>query len=135
MRSKLLISLAVAFTLSGCANTAPSINEGRTYRVHWLGSQPTLDESYLTLTFDSDDRAYGTGGCNHWFAGYGVEGEILRFSRIGSTHRNCSSEIMAQEQRLFELLGQVRRWDYSSTGDLRLWPEEGKPIRLRPDYE
>lgn len=122
--------LASALLISGCASTAPGIATGRTYQVTWIDAKPLVERSHLTLTFEADGRAYGTGGCNHWFAGYGIEGEILRFSKIGSTRRACSAALMAQEARFFKALDHVHRWDVSVLDELRLWPAEGKPMRL-----
>ncbi|MOA33206.1 META domain protein [compost metagenome] len=62
-----------------------------------------------------------------------MEGEILRFSQVGSTRKLCSPSLMEQEARFFRALQQVRRWDVSPLEQLRLWPEQGKPIRLWPD--
>lgn len=133
MSRSILAGACAALALSGCASAPPVLEQERTYRVEWIGALPRIERSYVTITFGADDRAYGTGGCNHWFAGYGIEGEILRFSRVGSTRRLCSPELMEQEQRFFDSLRQVRRWDLSPLGELRLWPEEGKPLRLQPD--
>ncbi len=129
MRHRLMLALA-ALSLAGCASTPPAIETGRTYRVLWIDATPLVEPSHLTITFDHDGRAYGTGGCNHWFAGYGVEGEILRFSQIGSTRRACSPALMAQEARFFAALDHVHRWDVSPLDELRLWPAEGRPMRL-----
>lgn len=131
-RSLLLCALA-GLTLAGCATPPPTVAVGSSYRVTWIGEQPVRDGGYIAITFDEDDRAFGTGGCNHWFAGYGIEGPIMRFSKVGSTHRVCSDEAMAQEQAFFDALRQVRRWDRSQLDELRLWPDTGKPIRLQPE--
>ena len=40
---------------------------------------------------------------------------------------------MEQEQRFLETLGSVQRWDFSAQDELRLWPEQGKPLRLQPE--
>lgn len=124
---------ALALALAGCASPPLVLEQERTYRVEWIGERPLLDGSHLTITFGADDRAYGTGGCNHWFAGYGVEGEILRFSQIGSTRKACSPALMEQEARFFQALQRVRRWGVSPLDQLQLWPDEGKPIRLLPE--
>ena len=122
---------ALVLALAGCASAPLGLEQERTYRVEWIDEKPLLDGSHLTITFGADDRAYGTGGCNHWFAGYGLEGPVLRFSKVGSTRRLCSAELMEQESRFFEALQQVRRWDVSPLEQLRLWPEQGKPMRLQ----
>lgn len=124
---------ALVLALAGCASALPALEQERTYRVEWIDERPLLEGSHLTVTFGADDRAYGTGGCNHWFAGYGVEGQILRFSTVGSTRKACSPALMEQEARFFQTLQQVRRWDVSPLDQLRLWPESGKPMRLQPE--
>lgn len=131
LRTTTLVAATVA--LAGCASTPPTLERERAYRIEWIDERPLLEGSHLTITFGSDDRAYGTGGCNHWFAGYGVEGEVLRFSRIGSTRKACSPELMEQEARFFQALEKVRCWDISPIEQLRLWPEQGKPLRLNPE--
>lgn len=132
MPSRTLLA-ATAVMLAGCASTPPSLELERTYRVEWIDERPLLDGSHLTITFGADDRAYGTGGCNHWFAGFGIEGQVLRFSQVGSTRRACSPALLEQEARFFQALERVRRWDLSPLDQPRLWPDEGKPIRLLPD--
>ena len=37
---------------------------------------------------------------------------------------------MEQEQRFFEALQTVQRWDISPIEQVRFWPAEGKPLRL-----
>ncbi|MOA56247.1 META domain protein [compost metagenome] len=62
-----------------------------------------------------------------------MEGQILRFSTVGSTRKACAPELMEQEARFFQALEHVRRWDLSPLDQLRLWPEQGKPLRLLPE--
>ncbi|MNT53363.1 META domain protein [compost metagenome] len=62
-----------------------------------------------------------------------MEGEILRFSKVGSTRRACPPALMEQEARFFQALEHIRRWDVSPLDQLQLWPDEGKPIRLWPE--
>ena len=63
------------------------------------------------------------------------DGDALRFEQPGATRKLCAPTLMEQEQRFLEALGQVQRWDVSGIGQLRLWPAEGKPIRLWPEEE
>ena len=132
MKPALVIGLTAA-VLAGCASSGVTLEKDRAYRVEWLGARPLIDRSHLSLTLGADGRAYGNGGCNHWFAGYQLDGESLRFAQVGSTRKMCSPALMEQEQRFFELLGQIHHWDVSETGQLRLWPERGKPMRLWPE--
>ena len=128
-----LVSALFAATLSGCASDPVQLENDKTYRVEWIGERPLIDRSHLTITLGEDGRAYGSAGCNHWFASYRRDGDALRFEQPGATRKLCAPALMEQEQRFLEALGQVQRWDVSGIGQLRLWPAEGKPIRLWPE--
>ncbi|AMR67880.1 META domain-containing protein [Aquipseudomonas alcaligenes] len=128
-----LVPALFAATLSGCASDPVQLENDKTYRVEWIGERPLVDRSHLTITLGEDGRAYGSAGCNHWFASYRRDGDALRFEQPGATRKLCAPALMEQEQRFLEALGQVQRWDVSGIGQLRLWPAEGKPIRLWPE--
>lgn len=128
-----LVPALFAATLSGCASDPVQLENDKTYRVEWIGERPLIDRSHLTITLGEDGRAYGSAGCNHWFASYRRDGDALRFEQPGATRKLCVPALMEQEQRFLEALGQVQRWDVSGIGQLRLWPAEGKPIRLWPE--
>ncbi len=128
-----LVPALFAATLSGCASDPVQLENDKTYRVEWIGERPLIDRSHLTITLGEDGRAYGSAGCNHWFASYRRDGDALRFEQPGATCKLCAPALMEQEQRFLEALGQVQRWEVSGIGQLRLWPAEGKPIRLWPE--
>ncbi len=132
MKRALTISLLAA-GLVGCATSAPQLETEHTYQVEWIGERPLIDRSHLTITFSDDGRAYGNAGCNHWFAGYQLDGDKLSFSAAGSTRKMCAEALMEQEVRFLDSLGQVQRWDFNDIGQLQLWPTAGKPIRLWPE--
>ena len=58
----------------------------------------------LRMTLASDGRAYGNGGCNHWFAPYTLDGEHLSFGKVGKTRKLCAPALMEQEQRFLQAL-------------------------------
>lgn len=131
---KQLITLTLlGATLLGCASDQAQLQTSRTYVVEWIGERPLIDRSHLTLTLDVDGRAYGSGGCNHWFGSYQLDGENLSFGPLGSTRKMCAEALMEQEQHYFEALSEVQRWDTSATQQLQLWPATGKPLRLWPE--
>ncbi|MFT0633402.1 META domain-containing protein [Pseudomonas sihuiensis] len=119
-------------TLVGCASDAPQLETERSYQVEWIGEHPLIDRSHLTVTFAADGRAHGHAGCNHWFAGYTLKDEAVRFETPGSTRKMCAPSLMEQEQRFLAALAEVQRWDFNDIGQLQLWPATGKPIRLWP---
>jgi heat shock protein HslJ len=119
-------------TLAGCSSDGLRLEQRRTYQVDFIAERPVLAGSHLTLTLDRDGRAYGNGGCNHWFAQYHLQDDQLGFGEVGSTRRACRPELMEQEQRFFQALQAVQRWDALGDDDLRLWPASGAPLRLEP---
>ncbi|VXB81226.1 META domain-containing protein [Pseudomonas sp. 8AS] len=132
MKPTLALGLLAA-CLAGCAADPIRLESDKTYQVEWIGERPLIDRSHLTLTLGEDGRAYGNAGCNHWFASFTLEGDKLTFGPAGSTRKMCAPALMEQEQRFLATLGSVQRWDVSGIGQLRLWPAEGKPIRLWPE--
>ncbi|WP_417703137.1 META domain-containing protein [Pseudomonas sp.] len=122
----------LAATLVGCASDAPQLETERSYQVEWIGERPLIDRSHLTITFAADGRAHGHAGCNHWFAGYTLKDDAVRFEPPGSTRKMCAPSLMEQEQRFLAALTEVQRWDFNDIGQLQLWPASGKPIRLWP---
>ncbi|MBA1194768.1 META domain-containing protein [Pseudomonas entomophila] len=129
----LLAPSLVVLGLTGCATEAPPLQKERSYALEWIGERPLMDNSHLTLTLGSDNRAYGNAGCNHWFAPYTLDGDRLTFGPPGSTRKLCAPAIMEQEQRFLDALPKVQRWDTSAEGQLRLWTGVGQPLRLWPD--
>ncbi|WP_339904624.1 META domain-containing protein [Pseudomonas guineae] len=123
----------LAASLAGCATSSLQLQTEQTYQVEWIGERPLIDSSHLTITLGDDGRAYGNAGCNHWFAGYTLTGAQISFSAAGSTRKMCAPALMEQETRFLENLSTVQRWDFSATEQLRLWPAEGKPLRLWPE--
>lgn len=117
-------------TLVGCASDAPQLETERSYQVEWIGESPLIDRSHLTVTFAADGRAHGHAGCNHWFAGYTLKDDAVRFETPGSTRKMCAPSLMEQEQRFLAALKEVQHWDFNDIGQLQLWPATGKPIRL-----
>lgn len=132
MKNLVLSALALA-ALAGCAAEPVKLQRERSYVLEWIGERPLMDYSHLTLTLAEDGRAYGNGGCNHWFAQYQLQGDKLSFGSIGSTRKLCAPALMEQEKRFFEVLATVQRWDISPIEQIRFWPAEGKPLRFWPE--
>jgi heat shock protein HslJ len=131
--TRALATSLLSVSLFGCASAPLQLETERTYQVEWIGEHPLIDRSHLTITFGEDGRAYGNAGCNHWFASYNLTGQQLSFVAAGSTRKMCAPALMEQEARFLDSLGKVQRWDVSPIEQLRLWPEEGKPLRLWPE--
>ncbi|MFC3606208.1 META domain-containing protein [Stutzerimonas tarimensis] len=126
-----LLPIFLGALISGCAVDQLSLKEEVTYIAEWIGDEPVIGRRPVSVTF-SDGRAYGNTGCNHWFAGYQLEGQQLRFEQAGTTRQQCAEPISDQERRFLDILEAVERWDVSDIDQLRLWPGEGSPLRFWP---
>ncbi len=81
-----------------------------------LNGQPALEETQITIKFDSDDessgKVSGSGGCNLYFAGYSTrEPGQIQIGPIGSTFRGCQDPIIEQEAKYFRALGSVQNYE------------------------
>jgi len=130
MKQLALLGLIGGALLVGCAAQPLPIKQDQSYVLEWIGERPLIDSSHLTMTLGADGRAYGTGGCNHWFASYTLDEKSINFGPVGSTRKLCPPALMEQEQRFLQALNKVQRWDISPIDQLRLWPAEGKPLRF-----
>ena len=117
--------------LAGCVS-GPKLATDQDYVLEWIGERPLIDSSYLSITLGSDNRAFGSTGCNHWFAPYTLKGKHLTIGTPASTRKACAPALMEQEQRYLAALPRVKRWDVSKTGQIRLWPDQGAPLRFWP---
>ena len=98
----LLLLAALGAALTGCASDAAKLKQDHSYVVEWIGERPLMDYAHLTVTLGNDGRAYGNGGCNHWFAPYTLDGDTLTFGKVGSTRKLCAEALMEQERRFFQ---------------------------------
>ncbi len=129
LMKRLALSALIGMSLMGCAAEPVQLQHNRSYILEWIGERPLMDYSHLTITLGDDGRAYGNGGCNHWFAPYTLEGHRLSFGKIGSTRKLCAPAVMEQETRFLQALEKVERWDISPIEQMRFWPAQGKPLR------
>jgi heat shock protein HslJ len=82
-----------------------------------------VTEAKATIAFAEEGNVQGYGGCNRFFGGYRLEGDLITFSAIASTRRYCE-ETMAVEDALFMALGKVTKLKVSGEV-LTLLSEDG----------
>lgn len=89
---------------------------------------PVIEGSTITLEFDSEGRAGGTGGCNSYGAHYEVQDKALSFGEISRTMMACTQEdIGKQEQNYFLALETASNFVLDE-GRLRIWYESGQGV-------
>ncbi len=102
MTHRLIIQLAAALALTGCAASGPGPApapaaspgpDGATWMLETLGGAPATAPSTFNV---AGDRATGAGPCNSWFGGWRRDGAQVEIGPIVSTRRACPA--LAEEQ-------------------------------------
>ncbi len=93
---------------------------------------PVIGGSDVTLTFESESRATGHGGCNGFGATYSANEGMLYFGEIISTMMACADDaVTQQEQDYFAALRSA--WRYERTQDrLTIQYGEGQELVFAP---
>lgn len=106
--------------LSGCAGAPLDLLNAHAWDVATIGGAPVLADSQVSLQFLADGRMAGSSGCNRYHGGYELSGEGLRFGQTAATLMACPEALMEQEQRFFEALARIERFDIAPDGQLQL---------------
>jgi heat shock protein HslJ len=98
------------------------------------GLIPALPDAPTTLSFATDEggagRLSGSGGCNRYTATYTITGDRLTVGPVAATRMMCAADTMRQEQRFFEALQAVERFE--PQGDELVIAYAGGTLRLTP---
>jgi heat shock protein HslJ/uncharacterized lipoprotein YbaY len=114
--------------LTGCGGEPASLLQGGTWVVEDVGGNGIIDDAMVTMTFGTDGRVSGRGGCNQFNGGYTLTGEGLSFGPAASTMMACPEAVMNLEQSFFQTLTAVIRFDIADTGALMLYGADGNPV-------
>ena len=104
----------------GCAGEARSLLTGDAWQIEDVMGGGVVDGAEVTIGFDAEGRAFGRAACNRFSGGYELTGEGISFGPMAGTKMACAPALMDLEIKVFEALGQVRRFDFDETGALLL---------------
>jgi heat shock protein HslJ len=97
-----------------------------TYTLEQLDTTNIGDD--LTLEFDpKTNRISGFAGCNRFFGTYSTNENTISLSELGATRMMCQEEVNKIEQKLFQTLAQINRFELSN-GKLSLKKDEATLI-------
>jgi heat shock protein HslJ len=74
------------------SESAGSSLVGTTWRAVSVDGQPPIEGSEATAEF-SEDRLYGTTGCNRYFGGYTLAGDTLTLTPVAMTMMACDGPV------------------------------------------
>lgn len=117
-------------TLDGCGGEPSSLLTGPAWVVEDIAGGGVIDASRVTLDFRPDGSLAGRASCNRYTARFELTGENLTVSPAASTRMACAPALMEQEQRFFEALERVFRFDLDDTGALVLIGVDGRTALL-----
>lgn len=94
-----------------------------------IGAEKTIiPNTEITLSFSSDNRIYGSAGCNRYFSAYEAgRNNTLSIRNIGATKMWCGGPVMDQEERYFEALGKTSTFTIEEYR-LRLFSDNGERV-------
>jgi heat shock protein HslJ len=83
---------------------------GLSWRLVSIDGEGIPDSVTVTLIFETNGRAGGTGGCNNYGAVYSVDGSSITFAEIVSTLMACVDEVNQIESAYFAALQTAIRY-------------------------
>lgn len=122
----------VARPLKDSAPGDPAVLQGASWMVEDINRGGVIDNSRLTLTFGTDGRVSGSGGCNSFSGTYSADGSSVSLGPLAMTRRACLGKALnAQETRYTSALTGKLSWAILADGALELTGEGGKRVLLR----
>lgn len=76
------------------------------WQIETVGGQPVQADSQANVVFRANELS-GNASCNRFFGTYQYSDGLFRTSELAGTKMMCSPSVMAQEDKVFVLLGQA----------------------------
>lgn len=89
--------LVVMVIMTACSDSEPESLPGSNWRLTTLDDAAPVEGSTITLGFDDQGMATGSGGCNRYFGGVTIDGDQITFGTLGATRVACEPPILDQE--------------------------------------
>lgn len=125
-------AFAAAALATGCAGLggpqSEDIRNAQWRAVEIGGRAAVTTHRPASLLLAARGEAGGSGGCNHWFAPYRLQGNTISFGQIGSTLIGCDGPVAEQERAYFDILRTVDRYSIRPDGALTLATPQGQTI-------
>lgn len=135
LRTLMVMSVA-ALVAGGCVTSNLETKEsvelvGTAWLAEAIGGDTVAvgvaDGATSTLGFVEPGQVAGRGGCNRYFGDVTIDGQSIKFGKLGSTMMACPPPAMEQEKRFMEALGAARRFALKD-GTLTLFGDGADPL-------
>ena len=123
----LVLVTSACSSIQSSGGTLPVPSEWKLVSIGKAGAEaPVVEGTAITLKFDVDGQASGTGGCNSYGTKYEAQGHNLAFKELISTMMACVDEqINQQESQYFAALQAATK--YETSGDnLIIYYDDGQ---------
>lgn len=134
-KNLLIITLACLTIITACQtpqNKATVSLHDTEWTVNKLNNVVVLPKNHPSISFTKNFRIQGNTSCNNYTGSYILLKNTIKISQIVSTKRACfSNDVMQQEQRLIQIIGQSQTWKIQTNGDLILTGTHGQLVASR----
>ena len=125
---RLALLLAISTTFSAC-NSSSALPTHESLPGQWLvktiQDKPVMVNSNARLNFDQQNRLSGSASCNNISSSYSSQNNSLNIGPMAMTRKMCLPALMAQESRLLQALGKVKRFQLNN-GELSMYDQQGR---------
>lgn len=116
-------------------NTTGEMNSAALQEGPWaiedINGGGVIDSSNVTVSFSTDGKISGSGGCNYFSGNYEVSGNSLNISgAMAMTRKACAPALMNQDQRLTSILQSAQSYSIND-GELTILNKHGRSITAR----
>jgi len=128
----LMVLILAALVAGGCETSNLETKEdvdlvGTSWLAKDIGASAIADGVKSTLSFVEPGKVAGRGGCNRYFGAVTINGQSMKFGKLGSTMMACPPPIMEQEQTYLQALGAAKRFEVKD-GALLLFGNGPAPL-------
>jgi heat shock protein HslJ len=130
--TRLVLALAASALLGIGATAADKGLAGTSWQLLQLGPNGALSENLPTLTFSSDGKVSGSGGCNTFSGTATISGMEIKFGALAATKKACSEEVNQQETAYLKALEQAQTYEMRATSLLINTKAFNEPLSFVP---
>ena len=123
----LILITSACSSIQSSGGTLPLPSEWKLVSFGKAGAEaPVVEGSSVTLKFDVDGQAGGSGGCNSYGAKYETQGHNLAIKELISTLMACLDEqVNQQESQYFAALQAATKYEISGD-NLTIYYDDGQ---------